>query len=652
MRSFLKKSLIKILCALALLTGITLVVIALVVKDTPEGPTEEEKITINVSYENNANSITMNVISNLETSLVLSYKTGENIETANILLVENELGYYGEHHFFKSDEIYLVNEINLSYNEKIIYSKESITIFALINEETDSNGNNNGNVSGDGSQELVEITGEKIDENNQYVKIAFYTKEKEMVYNGTFVLFVNEEIYDIDEYIEYSNGYITIDKKGLQIGKHSLKIAMQKNNLVGEFTTEITVKNDLFINLHKFSISNIYYVGATEFDLSIIVDLNNANCLKFKINNNFYGPENITEDIENNKKIYSLRIMVDEKDIINNKVIFNLTEIHHTNGILELNEKTEYTLQTLSFNSVLETEKEYYVMGESKNVFITIENPKKVNITKVTIDNNEITVNSSEDVVTIEYSESADGNDDVLTSITYLLYEKEMTFETNVSTSHHVKNKIESYKIKTDFVDFGSEFIVEIELSSSLNDNEDISFNGVIDLFTTFNNTDVTYEINDNQIYINLTNLIAEVGKYEIIIANLYVNDENTTYCLIENEVKEIIYSGCIYDCYEFLLDKNEYQLYFRTENFEENLVVKRISYILYDANDNVIRELTTSNVYTETVNGLDYYRIMGVPLEAKYIKIEWIDYELYGEPGQISKFLNNLKSIAELIRF
>lgn len=647
MRNKFLKIIPGVLSALMLLAAITLIVFTVVKKNNPNNETED-KLNINVSFENEKTYIEMTVNSNKEIEFILKYDITNETKEKTLKTIKGDIDSSASYRFGKTDEIYIVSNIKLIYKEKEIYAKDSITVFALIDDLENGNVDGNGNENQNPPLETITLESKKIADTNESLKIGFYYKE-DLIYNYNSFIQIDDVLYNLDEFVYYSNGYIVINKKGFDVGNHSLKLSIQKDNMIAEYETTFEVKNEIFITFNSMKITDDYYTGATEYIIKVITDINDVRCSLFKINNKDYEIFSVELDEENSKKIYSINVMINSNEIIDNKVSFTLTEIQHEKGKLSLEEKITYELKKVTLSATLSSENKYYLLNSTKTILVTIDNPLQVYITKLTIDNVELIVDNNDEKIEVYYQEPADGKNDKLTSINYKIYEEELIYLTDETYEHFTKQKIENYTVTTDIINYGSEFIIEMTFDLPLKENEKLKYYGLVNLYEEFTENNVSYEVVDNKVFFNLSNLVFDIGEYTIHFIYITIEDENISYNLnIDGEIN-IIYSDYVYSLYNFVYDKDEFKIYFNADVLDETLTIKRLAFALYDENMNVVKEeYTTSNVYIETIGEINYYCIMGIPSNAKYIDVNWVDYELNGMEGQVTKLLINEVQLIE----
>ncbi len=613
MKSFLKKFGIPIGIGIVTIASIILIIIAF----TRTGNTEKNKddnIYLHIQYEIKQDKVNMFVSANKEANLNLSYNVEQTEKVDDLQIIKVESGeeekqdsFETTYSFERKEEIYIVKNLLLKYNEKELYAKESITVPAL-------DGDDNQNTP------LIpkEITGKLIEDNLETIQLNFY-KDSEILSYFNYVVECDDNEIQKDS-ITFQNGNLAIPKNLFKVGDHELHVLVSQGSDVGEFSYSFTVSNELFIKNPTLEVVGEYYKGAKQVELNLSIEGTEDIVDSLVLNGTTYSEIEYNIDDINSKITYTVNVELNPNS---ENTIVTLEKISHKYGDYNLTITKELQFKKISFETKIEYSNDVFFEGDTKQIEVVIGNPEKVLVKQIVLNDKEYECESNEEIIRLFVESTADTCDDKLTEIKYNIYDSDFSESVLVENSTTVLPKVTEWTYN-EFVMIGNPVMLSITLNKDITDAA-VSFSGWINL-EEFNSETVLFTIEKNIINIDFSDFASSTKDLSITFSGINIAYGNSSYIIAVEDETHLYYSDLVYNVFNFIYYENEYKLTFNAQTFN-NAIIKNLTYKLYDENNNLIKDVTEpSEVYSEESFGYITYYILSIPSEARYIEVVSLD--------------------------
>lgn len=613
MKPFLKKFGIPIGIGIVTVVSIILIIIAF----TRTGNTEKNKddnIYLHIQYEIKQDKVNMFVSANKEANLNLSYNIEQTEKVDDLQIIKVESGeeekqdsFETTYSFERKEEIYIVKNLLLKYNEKELYSKESITVPAL---------------DGDDNQDTPlipkEITGKLIEDNLETIQLNFYKDSEILSYFNYVVECDGNEIQK--DSITFQNGNLAIPKNLFKVGDHELHVLVSQGADVGEFSYSFTVSNELFIKNPTLEEVGEYYKGVKQVELNLSIDGTEDIVDSLVLNGTTYSEIKYNIDDINSKITYTVNVELNPNS---ENSIVTLEKISHKYGDYNLTITKELQFKKISFETKIEYSNDVFFEGDTKQIEVVIGNPEKVLVKQIVLNDKEYECESNEEIIRLFVESTADTCNDKLTEIKYNIYDSDFSESVLAENSTTVLPKVTEWTYN-DFVMIGNPVMLSITLNKDITDAA-VSFSGWINL-EEFNSETVPFTIEKNIINIDFSDFASSTKDLSITISGINIAYGNSSYIIAVEDETHLYYSDLVYNVFNFIYYEYEYKLTFNAQTFN-NTIIKNLVYKLYDENNNLIKDVTEpSEVYSEESFGYITYYILSIPSEARYIEVVSLD--------------------------
>lgn len=613
MKSFLKKFGIPIGIGIVTIVSIILIIIAF----TRTGNTEKNKddnIYLHIQYEIKQDKVNMFVSANKEANLNLSYNVEQTEKVDDLQIIKVESGeeekqdsFETTYSFERKEEIYIVKNLLLKYNEKEVYSKKSLTVPAL---------------DGDDNQDTPlipkEITGKLIEDNLETIQLNFYKDSEILSYFNYVVECDGNEIQK--DSITFQNGNLAIPKNLFKVGDHELHVLVSQGTDVGEFSYSFTVSNELFIKNLTLEVVGEYYKGAKQVELNLSIDGTEDIVDSLVLNGTTYSEIEYNIDDINSKITYTVNVELNPNS---ENSIVTLEKISHKYGDYNLTITKELQFKKISFETKIEYSNDVFFEGDTKQIEVVIGNPEKVLVKQIVLNDKEYECESNEEIIRLFVESTADTCDDKLTEIKYNIYDSDFSESVLAENSTTVLPKVTEWTYN-EFVMIGNPVMLSITLNKDITDAA-VSFSGWINL-EEFNSETVLFAIEKNIINIDFSDFASSTKDLSITFSGINIAYGNSSYIIAIEDETHLYYSDLVYNVFNFIYYENEYKLTFNAQTFN-NAKIKNLTYKLYDENNNLIKDVTEpSEVYSEENFGYITYYILSIPSEVHYIEVVSLD--------------------------
>lgn len=613
MKSFLKKFWIPIGIGIVTIVAISLIIIAFT-RTGKSKNNKDDNIYLHIQYETKQDKINMFISANKEANLNLSYSIGQTEKVVDIQVVkvesdaeEKQDSFEATYFFERKEEIYIVKNLFLKYNEKELYSKESITVPSL-----DSDDNQ------DTSLISKDITGKLIEDNLETIHLNFYKDSEILSYYNYIVECDGNEIQK--DSITFQNGNLAIFKNLFKVGDHELYVLVSQGSDVGEFSYSFTVSNEVFIKNPTLEVVGEYYEGVKQVELNLSIDATEDIVDSLVLNGETYSEIEYNIDDVNSKITYIVNVELNPNS---KNSIVTLEKISHKYGDYNLTITKELQFKKISFETKIEYSNEVFFEGDAKQIEVVIGNPEKVLVKQIVFNDKEYECESNEEIIRLYIESTADICTDKLTEIKYNIYDSDFSEAVLTENSTIVLPKVTKWNYN-EFVMIGNPVMLSITLNKDITDAA-VSFSGWVNL-EEFDSETVPFTIEKNIINMDFSDFASSTKDLSITFSGINIAYGNSSYIIAVEDKTHLYYSDLVYNVFNFIYYENEYKLTFNAQTFN-NTIIKNLSYKLYDENNNLIKDVTEpSEVYSEESFGYITYYILSIPSEAHYIEVVSLD--------------------------